>query len=158
MQAIVAVTEHWGIGKDGKLLFHIKGDLQRFRRLTLGRTVVMGRKTLESLPGGRGLPGRRNVVLTARRDYAPMGAEAVHTVAEAARAAGAEDFCIGGAQTYRALLPWCQKVYVTKIFASAEADAFFPDLDSDPAWKKCYASPVHEEGGVRYQFINYVRR
>ena len=108
MQAIVAVTEHWGIGRDGKLLFHIKGDLQRFRRLTLGRTVVMGRKTLESLPGGRGLPGRRNVVLTARRDYAPNGAEAVHTVAEAAEAAGAEDFCIGGAQTYRALLPYCQ--------------------------------------------------
>ena len=98
------------------------------------------------------------MVLTARWDYAPTGAETVHTVAEAAEAAGAEDFCIGGAQTYRALLPYCQKVYVTKIFAPAEADAFFPNLDGDPAWKKCYASPVHEEGGVRYQFIHYVRR
>lgn len=64
MNAIVAVSENWGIGKDNALLFHIRADLQRFKALTTGHTVVMGRRTLESLPGGRGLPGRRNLVLS----------------------------------------------------------------------------------------------
>lgn len=70
MNAIVAVSENWGIGKDNALLFHIRADLQRFKALTTGHTVVMGRRTLESLPGGRGLPGRRNLVLSTRPDFA----------------------------------------------------------------------------------------
>ena len=158
MQAIVNVTENWAIGRENKLLFPLRADLRRFKELTMGHAVVMGRKTLETLPGKKGLPGRRNLVLTANPAFEAPGVEVVRTPLQAVFATGAEDFCIGGAQTYRALLPYCQKVYVTKIFASAEADAFFPDLDRDPAWKKCYASPVHEEGGVRYQFIHYVRR
>lgn len=158
MQAIVAVTENWGIGKDGKLLFHIKDDLVRFKRLTLGHTVVMGRKTLQSLPGGKGLPGRRNVVLTADETFSAPGAEVVHTPMAAVFSAGVEDFCIGGEKTYRTLLPNCDKVFVTKIYETVPADAFFPDLDADPAWKISYASPMREENGVKYRFINYVRR
>lgn len=158
MQAIVAVTENWGIGRDGKLLFRIRDDLARFKRLTLGHTVVMGRRTLESLPGGKGLPGRRNVVLTTDESFSAPGVETVHSAMAAVFSAGVEDFCIGGEKTYRTLLPNCDKVFVTKIYETAEADAFFPDLDDDPAWKICYASPLKEENGVKYRFVNYVRR
>ena len=158
MQAIVAVTENWGIGKDGQLLFHIKDDLRRFKKLTMGHTVVMGRRTLESLPGGKGLPGRRNVVLTTDKTFAAPGAEVVHTPLAALFSAGLEDFCIGGERTYRTLLPSCDKVFVTKIYETVPADAFFPDLDADPEWKISYASPMKEENGVKYRFVNYVRR
>ena len=83
MNAIVAVSENWGIGKDNALLFHIRADLQRFKALTTGHTVVMGRRTLESLPGGRGLPGRRNLVLSTRPDFAAERAEVVRSLDEA---------------------------------------------------------------------------
>ena len=80
MQAIVAVSQSWGIGKGGQLLFRISADLRRFKALTTGHTVIMGRKTLESLPGGRGLPNRRNLVLTRQEDFIPDRAEAVHSL------------------------------------------------------------------------------
>ena len=158
MQAIVAVTENWAIGKDGQLLFHIKDDLRRFKKLTMGHTVVMGRRTLESLPGGKALPGRRNVVLTTDKTFTAPGAEVVNTPLAALFSAGLEDFCIGGERTYRTLLPSCDKVFVTKIYETVPADAFFPNLDDDPEWKISYASPLKKENGVKYRFVNYVRR
>lgn len=158
MQAIVAVSENWGIGKDNQLLFHLKADLQRFKKLTTGHTVVMGRKTLESLPGKKGLPGRRNIVLTTRPDFTAPRTETVCNPLQAVFSCGAEDFCIGGESVYRALLPACDKVYVTKIYANADADAFFPNLNEDPAWKISYASPLKEENGIRFRYINYVRK
>ncbi len=156
MQAIVAVSENWGIGKDGQLLFHIGADLKRFKELTLGHTVVMGRKTLESLPGGRGLPGRRNIVLSGQADYAAEGAEVVHTPSELVFTAGADAFVIGGETVYRRLLPLCERVYVTRVFAGAEADAFFPDLSADPRWQVEHESEVMEEKGLRFQYVEYV--
>lgn len=126
MNAIVAVSENWGIGKDNALLFHIRADLQRFKALTTGHTVVMGRRTLESLPGGRGLPGRRNLVLSTRPDFAAERAEVVRSLDEAVAAAEEDAFVIGGETVYRALLARCERVYVTKVFAAADADAFFP--------------------------------
>ena len=158
MQAIVAVSENWGIGKDNQLLFHLKADLQRFKKLTTGHTVVMGRKTLESLPGKKGLPGRRNIVLTTHSDFTAPRTETVCNPLQAVFSCGAEDFCIGGESVYRALLPACDKVYVTKIYANADADAFFPNLNEDPAWKISYASPLKEENGIRFRYINYVRK
>jgi dihydrofolate reductase len=92
MQAIVAVSENWGIGKDNELLFRISADLKRFKALTSGQTVLMGRKTLESLPGGKGLPKRRNVVLTSDPHYTAENAECVNTPAGAVFAAGADAF------------------------------------------------------------------
>lgn len=83
MYAIVAVDEKWGIGRDNGLLFRLPADLKRFRSLTEGHTVLMGRKTLESLPGGRGLPRRRNIVLTGQRDFAAENCQIVHSPAEA---------------------------------------------------------------------------
>ena len=123
MNAIVAVSENWGIGKDNALLFHIRADLQRFKALTTGHTVVMGRRTLESLPGGRGLPGRRNLVLSTRPDFAAERAEVVRSLDE--------------------------------VFAAADADAFFPDLDAAPGWAVEESGPVQEENGLRFQYVTY---
>ena len=91
MDAIVAVDARWGIGRDGGLLFRISADLRRFKALTMGHTVVMGRRTLQSLPGGRGLPGRRNLVLSRQGDLAPEGAEVFHEVQPMLDADGGAD-------------------------------------------------------------------
>ncbi len=157
MRAIVAVSQNWGIGKDGQLLFRISADLQRFKALTTGHTVVMGRKTLESLPGGRGLPGRRNLVLTRQENFAPERAEAVHSLEEAVALAGDEAFVIGGQEVYALLLPYCSRVYVTRIFADAPVDAFFPNLEEDPRWRAVSASEVLEENGLKFQYVEYKR-
>ena len=156
MQAIVAVSENWGIGKDNDLLFRISADLKRFKALTAGHTVVMGRKTLQSLPGGRGLPNRRNIVLTGDPNFTAENAEIVHTPAQLIFAAGADAFVIGGAAVYRQLLSMCDRVYVTKVFAAPEADAFFPDLDADPNWQVAEESEIMEENGLRFQYVDYV--
>lgn len=157
MQAIVAVSQSWGIGKDGRLLFRLSADLRRFKALTIGRTVVMGRKTLQSLPGGKGLPNRRNLVLSRRMDYAPENAEAVASVEALLRTAGEDAFVIGGQQVYEQLLPHCERVHVTKVLADAPADAFFPNLDEDPAWRIASASDVLTENGISFQYVEYCR-
>ena len=107
MYAIVAVDEKWGIGRDNRLLFHLPADLKHFKALTSGHTVLMGRKTLESLPGGRGLPNRRNIVLTAQRDFAAERAEVVHSPTEAVLTADEDSWVIGGESVYRMFLPLC---------------------------------------------------
>ena len=157
MIAIVAVSENWGIGKDNALLFRIHADMKRFRALTSGHTVVMGRKTLQSLPGGRPLPKRRNIVLSADPAYAPEGAEVAHSPAEAAAMAEEDAFCIGGESVYRALLPYCDRVYLTRIYADAPADAFFPDLGQMEEWAVEQQSELMEEAGIFFRYIDYVR-
>ena len=158
MQAIVNVTENWAIGRDNKLLFPLKADLRRFKELTMGHAVIMGRKTLESLPGQKGLPGRRNLVLTTNPDFTAPDVEVVHTPLQAVFATGLEDFCIGGESVYRVLLPACDRVFVTRVLATAEdADAFFPNLDEDPEWQIESQSEITEENGVRFQYVDYVR-
>ena len=157
MQAIVAVSQSWGIGKDGRLLFRLSADLRRFKALTTGRTVVMGRKTLQSLPGGKGLPNRRNLVLSRRMDYAPENAEVVTSVEALLRTAGEDAFVIGGQQVYEQLLPHCERVHVTKVLADAPADAFFPNLDEDPAWRIASVSDVLTENGISFQYVEYCR-
>ena len=156
MNAIVAISENGGIGKDNGLLFHISADLKRFKELTSGHTVIMGRKTLQSLPGGRGLPGRRNIVLTGDRGFTAENAEIVHFPVEAVFQAGEDAWVIGGESIYRRFLPLCDRVYITKIFADGHADAFFPELDSDPRWQADSESEVMESDGLRYQFVEYV--
>lgn len=155
MQAIVAVSQSWGIGKDGHLLFRISADLQRFKALTTGHTVIMGRKTLESLPGGRGLPNRRNLVLTRQKRFIPDRAEAVHSLEELLALAGSDAFVIGGQAVYEQLLPHCTRVYVTKVLSEAPADAFFPNLDNAPHWRIVTASEIQEENGLKFQYVEY---
>ena len=128
----------------------------RFRALTEGKTVLMGRKTLQSLPGGRGLPHRRNIVLTGDRDFAAENAEIVHFPVEAVFQAGEDAWIIGGESVYRRFLPLCDRVYITKIFADGHADAFFPDLDADPQWQADSESEIMEEDGLKYQFVESV--
>ncbi len=156
MQAIVAVSENWGIGKDNDLLFRISADLKRFKALTSGCSVIMGRKTLQSLPGGKGLPNRRNIVLTSNLDFKAENVETVCTAAGAVFAAGADAFVIGGGSVYHQFLSMCDRVYVTRVFASPEADTFFPDLDADPTWEVAYESEIMEENGLRFQYVDYV--
>lgn len=154
MNAIVAISENGGIGKDNGLLFHISADLKRFKELTSGHTVIMGRKTLQSLPGGRGLPNRRNIVITRDPDFTAEGAEIVHSVDEALALAEEDAFVIGGASIYQAMLPYCDKVYLTKVYADAEADVFFPSLCG---WQVVRRSEMQEENGLRFQYIDYMR-
>ena len=155
MVAIVAVDARWGIGRDNGLLFHISDDLKRFRALTEGKTVLMGRKTLQSLPGGRGLPRRRNVVLTGDKDFQAENAEIVHSAAEAAWVAGEDAWVIGGESVYRQLLPLCRRVFVTRIAADGGADAFFPPLEDDPRWHLAARSAPMEENGLTFRYEEY---
>ena len=157
MQASVAVSQSWGIGRDGQLLFRLSADLRRFKALTTGHTVVMGRRTLQSLPDGKGLPNRRNLVLSRRPDYAPENAEVVTSVEALLRTAGEDAFVIGGQQVYEQLLPHCERVHVTKVLADAPADAFFPNLDEDPAWRIASVSDVLTENGISFQYVEYCR-
>ena len=152
---IAAVAANGAIGYRNRLLFNIREDMTRFRELTWGHTVVMGRKTLESLPGGRGLPNRRSLVLTRRDNFTPDRAEVVRSLEEAVALAGDEAFVIGGQEVYAQLLPYCTRVYVTKVFADAPADAFFPNLDQDPHWKPVSVSEVLEENGLKFQYVEY---
>ena len=161
MNAIVSVAQDWGIGKDGQLIVANRADMRRFVALTKPGTVVMGRTTFESFPGGP-LKGRRNVVLSRNESYSPEGVEVVHSASEALRAVSGDDpesvWLIGGDSVYRLLLDACERVYVTKNDVTCEADAFFPDLDASPDWEieSTEEGGVTEEG-VPYEFVTYVR-
>ena len=157
MQAIVAVSQDWGIGRDGGLLFRLPSDLRRFKALTLGHTVIMGRKTLLSLPKGRPLPERRNLVLSRQPGFAPEGAEVVHSIEDLLSIADEDAFVIGGQQVYEQLLPHCTRAYVTKVRSAPPADAFFPNLDNDPAWRVVSADPIRQENGLSFQYVEYER-
>ena len=116
----------------------------------------MGRKTLESLPGGRGLPRRRNIVLTGRRDFAVENCQIVHSPAEAVLAADEDTWVIGGESVYRAFLPLCSRVYVTRIAADGGADTFFPDLSADPQWRLDRRGEDMTENGLTFRYEEYV--
>lgn len=157
MQAVVCISENWGIGLDGDLLFHLSADMKRFRALTVGKTVVLGSRTLKTFPGGKPLPERRSIILT--HSEAPIeGAELAHTRQDALELAGPDAVVIGGASIYTLLLPYCDRVMVTKVFASPKADSFFPNLDNHPDWRKESESGIMEEDGLRFQYIDYVKK
>ena len=158
MTVIVAVDQNWAIGKDGDQLVYLSEDLKRFKSLTTGHPVILGRKTLATFPGERPLKGRRNLILSRSAGFAPEGAEVFSDV-EALRAAAPEDsFVIGGASVYRQLLPWCDTAYVTKIDRTFPADCYFPDLDQDPAWERTEESAPLEQDGIVYRYVTYRRK
>ena len=157
MNAIVAVDQFWAIGKDGDQLCYLKEDLKRFKALTTGHPVILGRKTLATFPGGRPLKGRRNLVLSRSPDLEIEGAEVYHDLDSLLAAAPADSFVIGGESVYRALLPYCDRVYVTKISRSWPADVWFPNLDQDPRWRVCRVEPPLEEDHIPYQYVTYER-
>lgn len=161
MNAIVAVDQNWAIGLNNALLFSLPTDMRRFRTLTLGGTVILGRKTLDSFPGGKPLPQRRNIVITRQFDFQRPGTEIASSPQAALELAESMDadnlWVIGGGSIYTTLLPRCKRVYVTKINAAAEnADTFFPNLDTFPNWKVEAAGAPITENGITYRFIDYV--
>ncbi len=163
MKAVVVVDRNWAIGKEGKLLAHLPGDLKRFKEITTGNVVVMGRATVESLPGKQPLPGRVTVMLTANREYpVPKGVLAVRSEQELLKVVEAfgpqRTYVCGGAQVYRDLLPYCDTVYVTKIDGEFEADRHFPNLDASPEWELVNSEEPVEENGVSYRFTEYRKR
>ena len=159
LEAIVAVYADWGIGQNGTQPVVLRADRRRFRELTTGAAVLVGRRTLADFPGGRPLPGRVNLVLT-HRHLLIEGAEVVHSTEEALEAAARQERCfvIGGASVYRALLPWVGRVYVTRLDACPPSDAYFPRLDEDPAFICTDPGEEQEENGVRYRFQVWERR
>lgn len=162
MKLILATDENWAIGYQGGLLCHLSGDLKYFKERTTGKTVVMGRSTLESLPGSKPLPKRDNIVLTARADYQVPGAEVVHSEEELDRLLAGRNtddiFIIGGGRVYRDFLDRCDTCYVTKIFETFDADTWFVNLDEREEFAIVWRSDVQEEHGIRYQFLEYRRK
>ena len=136
---IVATAPDGAIGKDNRIPWHLPADLARFKRLTMGRPIVMGRKTYETI--GRPLPGRRNIVMTRQPDYRAEGCEVVGSLDEAlARAGDGEVFVIGGADVYRAALPRASRIHLTRVDGLFEADTFFPDID-EREWREVERVP-----------------
>ena len=162
MKERVCVDNNWAIGKSNDLIYHIPDDMKFFRQMTMGKTVIMGRKTLESFPGKKPLKGRRNIVLSQKPDFTAEGADVVHSVEEAVAAVSetpSEDvFVIGGGSVYRALLPYCDTAYITKIRDSYDADTAFPNLDSDPEWELAEEGEEQSHLGLAYCFCTYRRR
>ena len=162
MNAIVNVTPDWGIGFENRLRVSVPEDLRRFRALTEGKTVVLGRKTLETFPGGKPLKNRRNLVLSTDPAYRVEGAEVFHGLPELLaelRDLPRESICvIGGESVYRALLPYCDGALVTLTHCSFRADRFFPNLESLPGWECTTVSPEREWQGISFRYIDYVNR
>jgi len=162
MKAIVAVAPDWGIGDGRGMLYHIPGDLKYFREQTAGHTVIMGRKTLDSLPGGKPLPKRRNIVLTRDRGFARPGVYLCHDLMELQEllaSLGEKDpFVIGGGEIYKMLLPWCDSCLVTRVEQPPEIrpSVFFPNLEKE-GWTEKSQVPPLEENGLRYRFTEWVR-
>ena len=157
MNVIVAVDRNWAIGKDGDQLVYLSEDLKRFKALTMGHPVILGRKTLATFPGGRPLKGRRNLILSRDPAFAPEGGEVYRDLEELLSRAPEDAFVIGGASVYRALLPRCDTAYVTRIRKEYPADCWFPNLDEDPAWELAEESEPLEQGGVAYTYAVYRR-
>jgi dihydrofolate reductase len=139
MNLIVAVDQNWGIGWHDRLLFRIREDMKRIKALTTGKVIIVGRRTLQTFPGGQPLPDRLNVVLTRQPELTVAGARIVHDLAELADnlAGYAEDdvYILGGSSVYRQLLPYCRRAYVTRVEIIQPADSHFPNLGELAGWR-----------------------
>lgn len=160
MKLIVAVSENWGIGKDNDLLFSIPQDMKFFRETTMGKTVILGRKNLESFPGKKPLPKRTNIILTRDNAFACEGAEICHSIDEVLAHPEASDdaFVIGGEEIYRQFLPYCDTCYVTKVKETVPADKFMVNLDELPEWKLTEEPAEIEDNGHIIKFCKYERK
>ena len=162
MNLIAAADLNWGIGKDGGLLISLPGDMKYFKEKTSGKVVIMGRATLESLPGGKPLPNRTNIVLTTNKDFEREGCVIVHDMDELAAAckdyAPDDIMVIGGEQIYMQLIRRCDKLYITKILEEFEADKHLMNADRMKSFELVSESDVMEEKGVQYQFLVYQKK
>ena len=154
---VVARARNGVIGHNGTLPWHIPADLKRFKALTMGSIMIMGRKTFESLPGL--LPGRRHVVLTRDRHFAASGAEIAHSIDEALQLAGDEPVSvIGGAEIFALFLPLAERVELTEVLADMNGDTFMPDPREDGAWEEVTVEEhPAEAGGPSFRFVSLKR-
>ncbi len=153
---IAAASENHTLGKDNQLIWYIPKDLKRFKRLTQGHAVIMGRKTFESLP--KALPNRKNIILTHNPNYRAEGGVVVHSIEEALKAAAddPQPFIIGGGEIYSLFLPVAQTIELTRVHAMFDGDAFFPNLN--PAqWEVVQEEnyPATEDQPYAYSYITY---
>lgn len=156
---IVAMAQNGAIGKNNDLLFHLPGDLKRFKTITSGHTIIMGRKTLLSLPKWP-LPNRRHIVITRDPKARFEGCETACSINEAISmvAGEAEAFVIGGGTVYEQFYPLCSKIYLTKVFHDFEADTFFNVLDESD-WVVDSCEELHDEkNNFDYSYINLTRK
>jgi dihydrofolate reductase len=159
ISAVVVVDQNWGIGKNNQLLVHFPADLKRFKQITTGHSIIMGRKTYESM--GRALPNRRNIVISRQADLTLSGAEITHSVQDALELCRDEEevFIIGGAEIFKQALPILDRIYLTKIHKSFEADTFFPEVTSQD-WKEIEKEDFEpdEKTPFSYSFLTYQKR
>lgn len=157
---IVAIAENNAIGKNNDLLWHISGDLKRFKEITTGHDIIMGRKTYMSLPK-RPLPNRRNIVISSMNKENTNifeGAELVNSIQEATKIADSdkEVFVIGGGTIYKEFMPLANKIYLTLIHKTYEADVFFPEINYNE-WEVIDRED-HLEHDPPFSYINLVRK
>ena len=155
---IAAIARNGVIGVDNRLPWRLRADLKHFKALTLGHTVIMGRKTWDSLPARfRPLPGRRNIVVTRDGSYRAEGATVANSLPAAViEADGGEAFVIGGAELYAAALPLADRLQLTEIDAAFEGDTHFPAIDHDQ-WRETTRETHRDEAGFDYAFVSYQR-
>jgi dihydrofolate reductase len=157
---IVAIAQNYGIGYKNELLAHISEDLKRFKAITGGKTVVMGRNTWFSLPK-RPLPNRQNIVITNVEGEKFEGADTVYSIDEAINRCpdNAESFIMGGAMVYKQFFPRADKLYITRIRKTFKADTYFPEI-TDQKWLLESESEIFrdEKSGIEYQYVNFIRK
>lgn len=152
---IVAMDQNQLIGKENQLPWHLPADLQYFKKVTMGKPIVMGRKTFDSI--GRVLPGRENVIVTRNRAYTNTDCTILHSIDEIkhfADESGQEVFIIGGAEIFKDILPVADRLYITKIDAEFAGDTYFPTID-EKEWRQVSATPgmVDEKNMYAHEFI-----
>lgn len=161
MNIIASADKNWAIGKDNQLLIRIPEDMKRFRQMTTGNVVVMGRKTLESFPNQAPLKDRVNIVLTRNPDYQPKGVVIVHSVEELQKELEAYDtndvYVIGGDSIYSQLLDLCDTAHITKIDYAYAADSYFPNLEEKADWELVEESEEQTYFDVIYTYQTYKR-
>lgn len=159
MRIIVAADENWGIGKDGGLLTHLPEDMRFFRTMTVGKVVVMGRKTLQSLPGAKPLKNRTNIVLTSDKEFGQEGLTVCHGTEEVFKALKEyqtdDVYVIGGQSIYEQFLPFCDTAFVTFMERKFQADTHFVNLEQHPDWELLAVSEKKEHEGLSYEFRTY---
>ena len=161
MKMIVCVSQNYGIGKSGDLLFSLPPDMKLFRETTQGKVVIMGRSTLDSFPGGKALKNRVNVVLTRDEAFEREDTYVFHSkeeVLDFVSQYNSDDvYVIGGAQIYEMFRDVCDEAIVTKVRKEVACDTFFFDIDSDTAWKKETESDIMVHEGTEFTFCTYTR-
>ena len=159
MKVIVCSDKNWGIGFKGDLLINIPQDMKRFKKLTTGNIVVMGRETFMSLPGKKPLKNRTNIVLSQTKEFICEGLIVYHSIDELMnnlrKYPSDSIFVIGGESVYKQLLPYCNIAYVTKVDSIFKADRYFANLDNHNSWKLTFIGKQQSYGNIKYKYLIY---